>query len=35
MNLLGLIGQIFKPAVELVDELHTSEEEGPSVYCRG
>jgi hypothetical protein len=27
MNLLGLIGQIFKPAVELVDELHTSDEE--------
>ena len=27
MNLLGLIGQIFKPAVELIDELHTSEEE--------
>jgi hypothetical protein len=27
MNLLGLIGDIFKPAVELVDELHTSEEE--------
>lgn len=27
MNLLQLIGQIFKPAVELVDELHTSEEE--------
>jgi hypothetical protein len=27
MNILGLIKDIFKPAVELVDELHTSEEE--------
>jgi hypothetical protein len=27
MNVLSLIAQIFKPAVELVDELHTSEEE--------
>lgn len=27
MNLLGLIKDIFKPAVDLVDELHTSEEE--------
>ena len=27
MNILGLIRDIFKPAVELVDELHTSEEE--------
>jgi hypothetical protein len=27
MNLLGLLGDIFKPAVELVDDLHTSEEE--------
>lgn len=27
MNLLALIRDIFKPAVELVDELHTSEEE--------
>ncbi len=27
MNILGLIGQIFKPAVKLVDELHTSDEE--------
>lgn len=27
MNLLGLIGDIFKPAVDLIDELHTSEEE--------
>jgi hypothetical protein len=27
VNILGLISQIFKPAVELVDELHTSEEE--------
>lgn len=31
MNLLGLIGQIFKPAVDLVDELHTSEEERLSI----
>lgn len=27
MNILGLIGQIFKPATELIDNLHTSEEE--------
>ena len=27
MNILGLIKSIFQPAVELVDELHTSEEE--------
>jgi len=27
MNLLQMIGSIFKPAVELVDNLHTSEEE--------
>ena len=27
MNIIGLIRDIFKPAVELVDELHTSEEE--------
>lgn len=27
MNLMQLISSIFKPAVELVDELHTSEEE--------
>jgi len=27
MGLLDLIGSIFKPAAELVDELHTSEEE--------
>ena len=27
MNLLDLISSVFKPAVELVDELHTSEEE--------
>ncbi len=25
--MLGLIGDIFKPAVDLIDELHTSEEE--------
>jgi len=27
MNILSLISSIFKPAVSLVDELHTSEEE--------
>lgn len=27
MNILKLIGQIFKPAVELVDNVHTSDEE--------
>lgn len=27
MNLLSLIGDIFKPAVDLIDNLHTSEEE--------
>lgn len=27
MNIFQLIGQIFQPAVELVDELHTSTEE--------
>ena len=27
MKLLDFIGAVFKPAVELVDELHTSEEE--------
>jgi len=27
MNVLSLIGQIFKPATELVDNLHTSTEE--------
>jgi hypothetical protein len=27
MNIFKLIGQIFKPAAELVDSLHTSEEE--------
>ena len=27
MNIISLIRDIFKPAVELVDELHTSEEE--------
>lgn len=27
MNILSLIKSIFKPAVDLVDELHTSEEE--------
>ena len=27
MNVLQLIGQIFKPAADLIDNLHTSEEE--------
>lgn len=27
MNVLKLIGQIFKPAAELIDNMHTSEEE--------
>jgi hypothetical protein len=27
VNIIGLIRDIFKPAVELVDELHTSDEE--------
>jgi hypothetical protein len=27
MNIFKLIGQIFKPAAELIDNLHTSEEE--------
>ena len=27
MNVLSLIGQIFKPAAELIDNLHTSQEE--------
>ena len=27
MNVLGLIGQIFKPAMEMIDNVHTSEEE--------
>lgn len=27
MNLLSLIGNIFKPAAELIDNLHTSDEE--------
>jgi len=27
MNIIGLIRDIFKPAVQLVDDLHTSEEE--------
>lgn len=27
MNILNLIGQVFKPAAELVDNLHTSTEE--------
>ena len=27
MNVLGLVGQIFKPAMEMIDNVHTSEEE--------
>lgn len=27
MNLLTLIGQVFKPAADLIDEMHTSEDE--------
>lgn len=27
MNILSLIGDIFKPAAQLIDDLHTSEEE--------
>ena len=27
MNVLGLIGQIFKPAMEMIDNVHTSTEE--------
>ena len=27
MNILGLIGQIFKPAMDMIDNVHTSEEE--------
>ena len=27
MNRLGLIGEVFKPAAELIDNLHTSEKE--------
>jgi len=27
MNVLGLIGQIFKPAMEMIDNVHTSKEE--------
>lgn len=27
MNIIGLIRDIFRPAVDLIDELHTSEEE--------
>jgi hypothetical protein len=27
MNVLGLIGQIFKPAMEMIDNVHTSVEE--------
>lgn len=34
MNLLGIIRDIFKPAVELIDELHTSEEEKLTVKAQ-
>ena len=27
MNVLGLIGQIFKPAMDMIDNVHTSDEE--------
>ena len=27
MNILNLIGQIFKPATDLIDDIHTSEDE--------
>lgn len=27
MNVLGLIGKIFKPAMDMIDNVHTSEEE--------
>lgn len=27
MNIMGLIGQIFKPAMEMIDNVHTSKEE--------
>jgi hypothetical protein len=27
MNVLGLIGQIFKPAMDMIDNVHTSTEE--------
>ena len=27
MNLIGLLSEVFKPAVELVDEMHTSDDE--------
>lgn len=34
MNLLSLIGDIFTPAVQLIDELHTSDEEKLSAKAR-
>lgn len=34
MNLLGIIRDIFKPAVELIDDLHTSEEEKLAVKAQ-
>ena len=34
MNLLGIIRDIFKPAVELIDDLHTSEEEKLTVKAQ-
>lgn len=34
MDILGFIGGIFKPAADLVDELHTSEEEKLTIKAR-
>lgn len=34
MNLFGFLGEIFKPAVQLVDELHTSTEEKGQIKIR-
>ena len=34
MNLLGLIGEMFTPAMQLIDELHTSEDERLSAKAK-
>ncbi len=34
MNLFNLIGQIFKPAAEMIDQLHTSQEEKLNAKAR-
>jgi hypothetical protein len=34
MNLFNIIGQIFKPAAELIDNLHTSDEERLSLKAQ-